>query len=55
MWEMTKGAARVKLTARAQVDQDTLEQLRQSAHAPEHDHSHEHGRRHRSRDRQDNR
>jgi hypothetical protein len=30
MWEMTNGAAREKLTARAQVDQDTLEQLRRS-------------------------
>lgn len=28
MWEMTNGAAREKLTARAQVDQETLEQLR---------------------------
>jgi hypothetical protein len=30
MWEMTNGAAREKLTARAQVDQETLEQLRSS-------------------------
>ncbi len=30
MWEMTKGAARQKLTARAQVDHETLEALRAS-------------------------
>lgn len=30
MWEMTKGAARERLTARAQVDHDTLEALRAS-------------------------
>ena len=30
MWELTKGAAREKLTARAQVDQETLQALRTS-------------------------